>query len=203
MSLFNEWLDTFKRVLTQPTDFFESEDRRDGFGYPLKFAAINLVISGILGAISVAALGGASAALQGGLPGSESMGMAIFALITLVVTPIAGIIGLLISSGIIHIFAALLGAEQGYSETLSVMGYATAVQPVTSIFSMIPLLGSLVNLLVGIYALFIQTKGLQSFQELSLGRALAAILLPVVVIVGLALVIAIAVVGASFAAMPA
>lgn len=201
MSLTNDWLDTFKRVLTQPTEFFESEDRRDGFGYPLKFATINLVISGILGAASLVALGGASAALEGSA--ASSLGIGILAVATLILTPILGIISLLISSGLIHIFAALLGAEQGYSETLSVMEYGTAIQPITSIFSMIPLLGSLVGLIAGLYGLFIQTRGLQSFQELSLGRALAAILLPAAIIIALVILIAVAIVGASLATLPA
>jgi hypothetical protein len=179
MSFVDELLETYKGVLTQPSEYFSNEERRDGFGYSLKFAAVNLIISGVLGSASILAFGAATAVYG---EAASGIGMGILAAIVLVATPVLGLIGLMISSGLIHIFVHLLGGENGYSETLSVMEYATAVQPITSILSFIPLLGSLLNLLVGLYAVFLQGKGLENFQEMSFGKSLAAIVLPVIIV---------------------
>lgn len=200
MSFIGKWFDTYKKVLTQPSEFFESEDKRDGFGFSLKFAAVNLLIAGLLSSLSIVAFGSMGAMLG---ETSNTLGIGLLAAIALVATPIVGLIGLMISSGLIHIFVALLGGENGYSETLSVMGYATAIQPITAAFSFIPILGSLVNLAVGLYAVFIQAKGLENFQEMSLGRAIAAVLLPVLVIIAIVVAIVFVVVAGALAGISA
>jgi len=200
MSFVDELLDVYKGVLTQPSEFFESEDRRDGFGFSLKFAAVNLAISAVLSTVSVVAFGAASSALsETGL----GIGVGLIAAFTLIGSPILGLIGLLISSGIIHIFVSLLGGEHGYSETLSAMEYATAVQPLTAVFSLIPILGSLVNFVIWIYAIFLQTKGIENFQEMSTGRALAAVLLPVLIVFAIVFAIAVVVFAGALAGISA
>lgn len=194
MDLVNEWLETFQGVLTQPTEFFGTEQRRDGFKYPLKFAAVNLVLSGIISAGTTFV--GTSAVF------SEMLGIggaALLAGLTLILTPVIGLVGLLISAGFVHLFVHLLGGEEGYAETLAVAEYATALSPVTSVISAIPLLGSVLNLLFGLYGIYINVRGLQNFQNLSAGRALVALILPAVIVTILVLILAIVVAGAIFA----
>jgi hypothetical protein len=200
MSFTDDLLDIYKGVLTQPSEFFATENRRDGFGFSLKFAVVNLIISAILSTISVVVLGGASSALGEAVGG---IGIGLIAGFTLIGTPIFGLIGLLISSALIHIFVAILGGENGYSETLSAIEYATAVQPLTAVFSFIPFLGSLMNLLVGLYAIFIQVKGIENFQELSLGRAIAAVLLPALIIFAIVIALVFLVIAGTFAGIAA
>ena len=200
MGFKDELLDTYKGVLTQPSEFFATENRRDGFGFSLKFAAVNLLISAVLSTLSIVAFGAASSALGETVSG---VGLGLVAAFTLVGTPILGLIGLLISSAIIHVFVALLGGENGYSQTLSAMEYATALQPLAVVFSFIPLLGSLVNLIVGLYTIFIQVKGIKNFQGLSTGRALAAIVLPAVIIFALVFVAAIVIFAGALAGISA
>jgi hypothetical protein len=199
MSLFDEWLETFQGVLTQPSEFFESEDRRDGFGFSLKFALINLAISGVLTAGSVAIFG-AAAGMNGGFGAGSTVALVAG---TMILTPILGFIGLMISAGLIHIFVALLGGEEGYGETLSVLEYASAISPINAALQFIPLIGSLAGLVLGLYALYVQTKGLSTFQNLSTGRALAAILLPAIIIGAIVLAVVLVVLSASFAMLGA
>lgn len=200
MSFTDDLLDTYKGVLTQPSEFFATESRRDGFGFSLKFAAVNLMISAVLSTLSIVAFGAASSALGEAVSG---IGIGLIAAFTLIATPIFGLIGLLISSAVIHIFVYLLGGENGYSETLSASEYATAVQPLTAVFSFIPLLGSLINILIGIYAIFIQTKAIENFQEMSLGRALAAVLLPALILIAIVFAIVFIAIAGTFAGIAA
>jgi|GEM_PF-4726221 hypothetical protein len=57
MGFVSEYFEVAKNVITSPTEFFESENRRDGFGYPLKFAAFSLLISGLFSAAQTAISG--------------------------------------------------------------------------------------------------------------------------------------------------
>lgn len=196
MDLLNDWLETYKEVLTSPSGFFESEGRRDGFGFPLKFALINLIISGILSAASTFAFAAAAAGLGAtGILGS-SLAAAAF---SMTLGPILGVLGLLLMSGVVHIFVALLGGENGYRETLSVAEYATVIYPITGLLSFIPLIGSILNLLVALYGLFIEIKGLENFQEMSTGSAAAAIIIPVAILAVIGFYIAFVVLPGSLA----
>lgn len=178
MSFTDNWLETFENVLKSPTNFFESEDRRDGFGFPLKFAAVNLILTGIISAISTAVFG-----LNLGM--EIGMSKYVFSAVSLVATPILGIIGLIVSSAILHIFVHLLGGSDDYKSTLSVVEYASAVQPIASLASAVPLIGGLIGTLASIYAFFIQIKGLEEFQQLSLLKSIAVLLLPSVIVIAI------------------
>jgi hypothetical protein len=178
MSFIDKWFETYKTVLTEPKDFFESENRRNDFGFSIKFAFINLLIGGVFGAIGTLMFGSLATLLGGEM----AIATPILAALTLVLSPFLGLIGLIISSGLLHIFVYLLGGENGYSETLSVMGYVTVINPISSAFSLIPFLGGLASFLLSIYGVYIQMRGLESFQRLSTGRALAAILITIVLI---------------------
>lgn len=178
MGLLDEWLETFESVLAGPTDHFSTEQRQDGFGYPLKFALVSLVLAAVFNAVRAGFLGGTTLGQM--LPAG---GNVLVALGVLVVSPVVGLAGLLVTSALVHIFVALLGGEGGYSETLSVFEYATAVSPLTSLMALVPVAGGIVNLLLGIYAIYIQVRGLEGFQGLSALRSLVALLLPGFVLV--------------------
>ena len=173
MGFASNWLDSARELIESPSGFFEDEDRRDGFGYPLKFAAFSFLVSGVLSALRIVVYGTSV---------ESSLSMPVAAGVTLVSSVIGGIIGMVIGAGLIHIFVALLGGENGYSDTLAVMGYSSAISAVASVVNLVPLIGPLVSLLLAFYSIYVQAKGLEIFQELSFGRSLVAILLPVVII---------------------
>ena len=173
MGFASNWLDSARELIESPSGFFEGEDRRDGFGYPLKFAAFSFLVSGVLSALRIVVYGTSV---------ESSLSMPVAAGVTLVSSVIGGIIGMVIGAGLIHIFVALLGGENGYSDTLAVMGYSSAISAVASVVNLVPLIGPLVSVLLAFYSIYVQAKGLEIFQELSFGRSLVAILLPVVII---------------------
>ncbi len=193
MSLFENWLETFKGVLTGPTEFFQEEGRNDGFGYPLKFALISLGLAAVINGVRAGVFGTAADLMGGAFPAG---GVAAMALGTVAYTFIVGVIGLFLGAAIVHLFVHLLGGENSYGQTLSVFEYVTALSVVTSLVAFIPLLGGLVNLALLFYGIYIQVRGLESYQGLSTGRALASIALPYVVLFALAITLMVMAVGA-------
>ncbi len=194
MSLMEEWLETFQEVVTGPTEYLSQETRDDGFGYPLKFAAVSLILAAVLNAARIFVMGPQAGAA---LPVE---GRAVAAAVTLVLAPILGIAFLMIGAGLVHIFVMLLGGERGYGQTLSAFEYASALSPITALASFVPVAGGIVSLVLGIYGIYIQVRGLESFQELSTGRALVAILAPAVIVAILLLLLGI-VAGAMMASL--
>lgn len=175
MEFVREWPETAKEVLTQPSNFYETENRRDGLGYPLKFALVSFLLAGLISAIGVILSGG--------------IGIG-----TVLSSVIGGLIGLFIGSGLVHIFVALLGGESGISETLAVFGYATALSPISAAISLPSMISATLGivtvplaLLLGLYGLYIQVKGIETFHEMSTGKALLAVILPGLIMLGIAL----------------
>ncbi|MFB6158402.1 MAG: Yip1 family protein [Candidatus Nanohalobium sp.] len=176
--MINRWFEDVKEVVSDPSGFFQDADQ-DGFGYPLKFAAVSLLVSGVLNAVRTALFSGM---------GQESGAVAAGAVFGFIGTFIGGLISLLIGAGLIHIVVVLFGGE-GYDKTLSVMEYATAVSPVTALLSFVPILGALAGLLVGLYGLYIQIKGVEIIQDLTTGKAAIAVILPGLIIAALVMVL--------------
>lgn len=149
-------------------------DRQEGFGYPIKFAVTSAVISGFLMSVLWALFPGAMKLFGGGMPFE-----AVYMTVTFLVLSgiVSGTLGLLINSGVIHIFVYLLGGRD-YQKTTEAISYSYAI---SALVGWIPV----VNFFAGLYAIYVQARGLEEFHEMSFARALAAILLPVAIIFGL------------------
>lgn len=197
MELLEEWLETFQEVITGPTEYLQRERRTDGFEYPLKFAAISLLLAAVLNAARVLVVGpqGASASGVGG--------NFLLALVTLVVSPILGMVFLGLGAGLVHLFVMLFEGSGGYKETLAAFEYATALSPVSALVSFVPLLGGLLNFVLGIYGIYIQVRGLESFQNLSTGKAVIAVVAPAVIVILIFVVLAVVAGAALFSALGA
>ena len=188
MGFVSEYFEVAKNVITSPTEFFENENRRDGFGYPLKFAAFSLIISGVFSAISTALT-----------PQSAEVTLSTPVLVatSAIGTPILGLISLVITAGLVHIFVALFGGENGYGSTLATIGYGTAIGLIASalnvftslgviaggvVGTIIGIVGFLAALVVSFYGLYVQSKGLSEFQNISFGKSVLSIILPGIII---------------------
>lgn len=197
MSLLGDWLETFKQVLIRPTEFFESETRDDGFGYPLKFAVAALGLAAILNGVRTGVFGSVAGLMEPEIHLAEIAAATSF---MTVYTFIAGLIGLFLGAAVVHLFVYILGGENSYRNTLAVFEYATALTVVTSLISLVPVIGALAGLFLFFYGIYIQTRGLEAFQGLSTERALASVLLPYAIVIALGLVAAL-IAGAAFLTM--
>lgn len=179
MNFLEEWFEQAREVVFSPTEFYREAERHEGFRYPLKFAALSLFISGLLSGLVAVVTGSLVPALSG-----SPLGIVFSALGAVV----GGIIGLFVGAALIHIFVYLFGGR-GYQGTFEALSYATAV---SAFFGWIPF----INILAGLYTIYVQARGIENFHEMSFGKALAAVLLPVLVILGVAILVAL-VVGAA------
>src|SRR5215208_1150058 len=103
--------------------------------------------------------------------------------VSIVVAPIGGAIGLVILAGILHLLVRLIVGvgNAGFGTTFRVASYATVV----NLVGWIPIIGSLVALVYGIY---LSTLGIREMHETTTGKAALIVLVPVGVIVLIALV---------------
>ncbi|MGC9358703.1 MAG: Yip1 family protein [Anaerolineae bacterium] len=130
-------------------------------------------------------------------PGSNIIGLSVGTLVCGIPVWIAtAVIGTLISVGLIHLAAKLLGGEGEYDETFffvsTVMApliyVTTGLSLFSSLLGLIPVLSiifslliSLVSLALGIYSLVLEAMAVAAAHYFSLGKGFAAVLLPIVI----------------------
>ena len=148
----DEFIRTWKKVITTPGDFFKEMPTSGGYGEPLKFAAVNYIIAGI-GMTLI------------------SLGSAFFAIIAM---PIAGIIGLFISGAILYICFKIVGGSGSYEGTVRMLSYVSAANAV----SWIPILGWIVAL----YAIYLAIVGGTFVHDITTMRSAIAVFIPIIVI---------------------
>ena len=166
----NSFIEVVQRLVFQPPIFFAGLPRRGNIINPLVFALICYEISAILGGL----LG-----LAGGEP---DRGLVPF-VVSIIAAPIAGAIGLVVLSGIMHLLVRLIvGAENsGFGATFRVASYAIVV----NLVSWIPIIGSLIAVVYGIY---LSAVGVREMHETTTGKAVLIVLIPGSVILLIALV---------------
>jgi len=149
----DEFIGTWKKVITTPGDFFKEMPTSGGYGEPLKFAVVNYIIAGI--GATLLTLGGAFAAI--------------------VVAPIVGIIWLFISGAILYICFKIVGGSGSYEGTVRILSYASAVVAV----SWIPIIGQIIAL----YAIYLGIVGGTFVHNITTLRSVIAIFIPMIVMV--------------------
>lgn len=185
MEIISEWFSTLKQIFSSAGEYYEQETDTDIGGKPLKVA----ILSGLLSAIITI------------VPAAITEPSTIAGALTyLILNPFLTVVGALFSAAITHLAGMLLGFNNGFSETFAAFAYATVVTPVASLFLFVPLIGPFVGLVLAAFAVYVQVKGVQKFQEVSLGKAAIAVLVPVLLIIGVLIVLAF-VAGTMFAAL--
>jgi hypothetical protein len=181
---FSAFVETLQMVLTRPAEAFTAMRREGGFGEPLIYAVIGASAGAIvqfLFSLVLHSLGlfadrrDALGAMAG--MGIGSVGFIIF-------FPLAVIIGLFIGAAIIHLCLMIVGgAKQPFETTFRVLAFS---QGSTGVLQMIPICGGLI---AGVWGLVVNCIGLARAHETDTGRAVLAILLPLIVCCGLGFVL--------------
>ena len=198
--------ETIKAVLLKPSETFETMKRDGGLGgvllYPVIFGSIGSIVG--LGYQFLANMGTSALAQQGSqqTPGFNS---AMFAgltggmmLIFAVLMPAFIALGSFIGAGILHLSLMICGgAKQPFETTFRTYCY---VQGSAGILQIVPLCGAMVS---GIWALVCLCIGLSKTHEISVGKAVLAVLLPTFVCCLGAVVVFGAIFGAVMAAQGA
>ena len=132
----DNYVDTLKKVLTDPEGFYSEMPTEGGYQEPLTFATINFAILGLLSGIVAVSISGAEASLI---------------VTTLVGVVIGGIVGLFIFGIILLLFFRIFGGSGGYEDTVMILSYSSAAQ----VFAWIPVIGWI----IGLYGIWLNIVG--------------------------------------------
>jgi len=187
----NNFIETWKQVITSPSEFYESMPTDEGFEAPLKFAITNIMVFGIATAI-ISTLWDSFILLFSGegfliiVMGIIGM-ILLYGFIFIIIVPIFSIIGLFICGGILFILFRIVGGTGTYEGTVRIVSYSSAV----NLIAWIPILGWL----FGLYQLVLYIIGGKFVHNLTTERSAIAVLIPVVVITIMMIILVVSVVG--------
>ena len=174
-----------KGFLLNPTESFK-QVKDENMGTALKYFVIWLLIYSALFAIIMGAIGGMMASLIPAMQNIPLLGAGtglMAAVSTFVMLLIGGIIGIFIGAGIIHIGVLIVGGKKGYGQTLKALVYGGTP---SYVLGWIPVVG----MIAGIWALIVEILGIKELHEVSTGRAIIAVIIPIVIIAVIFMVIA-------------
>jgi hypothetical protein len=182
--LLNAFIETLQIVLTRPVAAFTAMKRAGGLGEPLLYA----VIGGTFGAVFAITY---NFVLRSFTPFADRHDALphLFAglgwIFLLVLTPLFVVIGMFVASAILHVCLMIVGgAKQSFETTFRVVCFAEGS---ASPLLVIPFCGGLIS---GIWKIILYCIGLARAHETDTGRAVIAVLLPLIVCCGGLLVIA-------------
>jgi len=183
----NAFFQTATKCLLTPTAFFSRLPRQGGFLNPILFGVMSIVVSFVLAYIWYSLLGRGGGGLFGFLIVIPFVVLSAFIIV---------IIQLFLGSGILHLCLLLLGgANEGYQATFRVVSYSS----VTWLFNTIPVVGTIASL----WGIVLTVIGLREVHNTSTGKSVAAMAIPVGVVILVALVLAFTVVGFGASKRPA
>ena len=176
-------IETTKQVLTGPTDFFRRMPVTGGVGSPLLYAVIigylGILVSSVYNAVFILVVGThGSFGAFGDRPEMARMMEAFSSWGGLIAQVLFGpfgiVIGLFVSTAILHVMLMLLGgASQGFEATFRARSYSHAA----SILAIVPFCGPAIG---GIWSLVLCIIGIAEAQRIPVWKAALAVLLPIV-----------------------
>jgi hypothetical protein len=168
------YIETASRCLVNPTHFFANLPLDAGYGNPLLFGVMSVVVGAVFTSIWYSIL-------RGGLGSVGLFGLVFTISFTfvgaLIVVPITILFWSLITHGLLALFG---GAKSGFQATLRVISYSS----VTSVFSAIPVVGTVASL----WVFYLEIVGIRETHETSTSKAAAAVLVLPAVVIGIWLV---------------
>src|SRR6478672_2684109 len=170
------FFDTLIMVLTKPTEAFAVMKREGGLGEPLLYAIIGGSVGGVIYFLYNFLLGAAHLLGSHENPMLQMMGGGIRPLFFIILVPLFVAVGAFISAAIFHLCLMIVGgAKQPFETTFRVICFASgSVIPLM----VIPLCGGLI---AGVWDIVLRCIGLARAHETETGRAVLAVLLPVIV----------------------
>jgi len=179
LGFFKAFVDTASVLLMKPSEAFVMMKREGGMTDPLLFA----LIGGSAGTIASTLFQIGLASVPGVGGGSNNV-VALFGwgvvIAFLFLTPLLMVAGMFIGSGILHLCLMLFGgANKPFETTFRVVCFSCGA---AYLFSIIPFCGGYIT---PIYNIVLQCIGISRAHETTMGKAVLAVLLPLVVCCGI------------------
>jgi hypothetical protein len=175
----NAFIETLAMVLTKPDQAFRTMKTEGGLAEPLIYALIGGCVGGIVSLLLSLGLQsmGLFAGQRDAFTAMAGIGIGMIGLIVLV--PVFIVIGLFIGAAIVHLCLMIVGgANKSFETTFRVLAFS---QGSTGPLQVIPVCGGLIAF---VWALVVDCIGLARAHETSTGRAVLAVLLPLLVCCG-------------------
>lgn len=177
LGFFTAFFHTVSLLITRPGEAFTRMRPEGGLSGPLLFGLVGGCASYVVSVVFQVLL-----ETIPGYPGDNALfhlfGLSpwIVALILSVLSPVSVLLGLFIGGGILHLCLMLVGgAKRSFETTMRVVCFTGGS---ANLFSMIPVCGWLIAL---VYTLVLECIGLTRAHEITTGKALLAVLLPLFV----------------------
>jgi hypothetical protein len=174
--LFSAFIETLQTVLTRPSDAFTAMQREGGLGEPLLYAIIGGSFGLVFYFIYQLAFQSLGVFANRPNPLAHLIGAGIGGVLLIIFVPVLVAIGAFINAAILHVCLMIVGgAKQPFETTFRVICFASG-----SVFPLmvVPLCGGVI---AGIWDLVLRCIGLARAHETDTGRAVLAVLLPVIV----------------------
>ena len=184
LGLFKAFFDTVILLLTKPAEAFGMMKTEGGLMDPLFFALIG-GCAGMVVAFLFQLVFQSMGFMVNRNSGMFGMGMGMLIVFGLVLMPIMFVCGLFIWSGILHLCLTMLGgAKKPFETTFRVVCFSSGS---AYLFAIVPVCGRVV---APIYNIVLQCMGVARAHETDTGKAVMAVLLPVIVCCGGVLLLA-------------
>lgn len=175
------FLRTTQEVLFSPTKFFKKVAAGEGYWSPFIFA----MISGIIGCGAV--LLWQWLFFSGMVPPQirSVTTYSLFLVFAIILIPFWVAFSIVVGSGVIHLCVMIVGGNRkGFEATFRAISYSHSAL----LFYIVPVIGSIVG---GIYYLILIILGVREGHEISTGKAVLGVLLPLIIVFGLGILLAI------------
>ena len=171
--------DTMVMVLTKPVEAFQMMRTEGNFIDPLIYAVVGGSVGIIVYLLLTLALGSFGMMGSRNNPLGAMFGAGIGMIFMIILAPFFIAVWTFIGAGIIHVCLMLVGgAKRSYETTFRVVCFACgSTQPLL----IVPFCGGLIS---GIWGLVVECIGLSRAHETDVGRAVLAIVLPLIVCCG-------------------
>ncbi|MFH1306910.1 MAG: Yip1 family protein [Candidatus Micrarchaeota archaeon] len=173
---FSERLHTYKQVYTNPGDSFAKIAKKD---FQITDGLINYVIAAIFASISVAI---ASAINMWLLLDFDMMSIITSVAVIGIGSLISGVILSLVLAWLYHFMAGILGGKGKYANLYFAISSVAVPLSILSLLQIIPCLGSIINIIASLYAVYIITIAISKIYELDMLKSVAAWLVPAIVV---------------------
>jgi hypothetical protein len=181
-------MDFFEKVkgfLFEPSKTFDAI-KGESLSEAIKYYAIIAAVYSAIFALMLAFIG----TLFGSIMGGRNLGMlmgagagASGAIIFFVLFIISAIIGAFVGGAILHIFVYIVGGRKGIAQTIKVAMYASTPG---LLLGWLPV----INIITSIWSILLNIVGIRQLHELTTGKAVLAVLIPLILAVILAVIVA-------------
>ena len=170
-----------KALITSPGEAFSQTLKSGDLASPVLFAVIVSVVTAMIGQLWVMVLGTSMLSM---FPAEmqESFGLFMVSsgagfFVGLIIMPIVTVVWIFLWGAIVHVLLMLVGgldnSEAGFEGTLRVVAYSS----IGNVAKLVPVIGDLISL---VWMIVLMVIGLNRIHGTSEGKAVAAVLLPVV-----------------------